>query len=60
VAYEKLKTEHAGAKNGGGAWVTRAEAKAASKHRRRVADAVAITAGFESTAAGCRARSRKS
>jgi len=27
MAYERIKTEHAGAKNGGGAWMTRAEAK---------------------------------
>jgi len=35
VAYERIKTEHAGAKNGGGAWMTRAEAK----HQRRQAEA---------------------
>jgi hypothetical protein len=31
----KMKTEHAGAKNGGGYWGLRAEAKSASKKRRR-------------------------
>lgn len=35
MGYEPLKTEHAGAKNGGGAWMTRAEAKLASNRRRR-------------------------
>jgi len=30
-----MKTEHAGAKNGGGFWGTRAEAKQASRRRRR-------------------------
>lgn len=35
MGYERLKTEHAGAKNGGGAWMTRAEAKLASNRRRR-------------------------
>jgi hypothetical protein len=38
MAYERIKTEHAGAKNGGGAWMTRAEAKRASKRKRRQAD----------------------
>ena len=31
----KMKTEHAGAKNGGGHWGTRAEAKKISKRHRR-------------------------
>ena len=31
-----MKTEHAGAKNGGGFWGTRAEAKQSSKRRRRI------------------------
>jgi hypothetical protein len=35
VAYERIKTEHAGAKNGGGAWMTRANAKQTSKRNRR-------------------------
>jgi len=35
MANAKVKTEHAGAKNGGGAWTTRAFAKQASKKRRR-------------------------
>jgi hypothetical protein len=38
VAYGRIKTEHAGAKNGGGAWLTRAEAKLAAKRTRRQAD----------------------
>lgn len=56
MGYEKLKTEHAGAKNGGGAWTTRAEAKRASNRGRRVEDQrvtrdqdeidEAITAGY--------------
>lgn len=38
MAYERIKTEHAGAKNGGGAWMTRAEAKQTAKRRRRQTD----------------------
>ena len=38
MAYERIKTEHAGAKNGGGAWMTRAEAKENARHRRRRQD----------------------
>jgi hypothetical protein len=38
VAYERIKTEHAGAKNGGGAWMTRAEAKQTAKRQRRQTD----------------------
>lgn len=38
MGYERIKTEHAGAKNGGGAWMTRAEAKQTAKHKRRQAD----------------------
>jgi hypothetical protein len=38
MAYKRLKTEHAGAKNGGGAWMTRAEAKESAKRKRRQAD----------------------
>lgn len=33
-----IKTEHTGAKNGGGFWGTRAEAKKMSKRARREAD----------------------
>jgi len=38
LAYERIKTEHAGAKNGGGAWMTRAEAKQTAKRQRRQID----------------------
>ena len=41
VAYERIKTEHAGAKNGGGAWMTRDDAKQAAKCQRRQADKAA-------------------
>lgn len=37
-----MKTEHTGAKNGGGFWGPRAEAKRASKKRRRRADRDAV------------------
>jgi hypothetical protein len=37
-----IKTEHAGAKNGGGHWGSREEAKELSKVARRHADAAAI------------------
>jgi hypothetical protein len=43
MGYEKIKTEHAGAKNRGGAWMTRAMAKLTSKHQRRQADKQATT-----------------
>jgi hypothetical protein len=33
-----LKTEHAGAKNGGGAWASRSEAKRSSRKARRASD----------------------
>ncbi len=36
--YRGMRTEHAGAKNGGGHWGTRAEAKRASRKRRRQTD----------------------
>lgn len=36
--YRGMKTEHNGAKNGGGFWGKRNEAKSASDHRRRVKD----------------------
>jgi len=38
MAHGKVKTEHTGAKNRGGAWATRAEAKQASKKVRRQRD----------------------
>lgn len=40
MAYARTKTEHAGAKNGGGAWMTRAEAKQTAKRQRRREDKV--------------------
>jgi hypothetical protein len=45
VGYERIKTEHAGAKNGGGAWMTRAAAKRSAKHNRRQADKRSAEAG---------------
>jgi hypothetical protein len=44
VAYEVKKTEHAGAKNGGGYWGTRADAKKGSKKARRANDKAAVNA----------------
>jgi hypothetical protein len=41
VAYQTARTEHAGAKNGGGYWGPRAEAKAQSKKVRRLYDRAA-------------------
>ncbi len=38
MGYERIKTDHAGAKNGGGAWMTRTEAKQTAKRRRRQLD----------------------
>lgn len=38
MGHERIKTEHAGAKNGGGAWMTRAEEKQATKRKRRQMD----------------------
>jgi hypothetical protein len=38
VAYARIKTEHAGARNGGGAWMTRAEAKESAKRKHRRTD----------------------
>jgi len=35
VGSERVKTEHAGAKNGGGAWMTRAAAKQSARRKRR-------------------------
>lgn len=40
MGHEGIKTEHAGPKNGGGAWMARAEAKQAAKHRRRQQDEI--------------------
>jgi hypothetical protein len=40
MAYERAKTEHAGVKNGGGAWMTRAEAKETAKRKRRRVDEI--------------------
>jgi hypothetical protein len=40
VGYKRVKTEHAGAKNAGGAWMTREEAKESAKRKRRQADGV--------------------
>ena len=45
MANGKIKTEHTGAKNGGGYWGTRKEAKTYSKKARRSAD--------KKAAAGC-------
>src|ERR1700739_4166048 len=38
MGYERIKIEHAGAKNGGGAWMSLSEAKMASRCKRRQAD----------------------
>ncbi len=38
MGYERIKTEHVGAKNRGGAWMTRFEAKQAAKRKRRQVD----------------------
>jgi hypothetical protein len=43
MAYARIKIEHAGAKNGGGAWMTRTEAKRTAKRKRRRADEEATT-----------------
>jgi hypothetical protein len=37
MGYERIKIEHAGAKNRGGAWMTRSEAKLVSRRQRRQA-----------------------
>jgi hypothetical protein len=42
MALAKIKTEHNGAKNGGGFWGTRHEAKKLSKKARRTAGKKAI------------------
>jgi hypothetical protein len=41
-SWRKLKTEHSGAKNGGGYWGLRIEAKSVSKKARRKWDKIAI------------------
>lgn len=38
MGHERIKTEHAGAKNGGGAWMTRTEAKESARRKRRQAE----------------------
>jgi hypothetical protein len=38
VAFDRIKTEHGGAKNGGGAWMAHAEAKQTAKRHRRQTD----------------------
>lgn len=38
MGYGRIKTEHAGAKNGGGAWMPRAEAKQGARRKRRQAE----------------------
>jgi hypothetical protein len=40
---KKLKTEHSGAKNGGGLWGTRHEAKSLAKKLRRIRNKTLIT-----------------
>ena len=53
MGYERVKIEHAGAKNRGGAWMTRSEAKMASRCKRRqanrrvVADACSVSGDSE-------------
>lgn len=49
MANRITKTEHNGAKNGGGAWETRANAKQMSKKQRRVNDRIATQHPQEST-----------
>lgn len=46
VGYKWVKTEHAGAKNGGGAWMTRAEAKESARRKRRQADEEVVEGGW--------------
>jgi hypothetical protein len=45
VGYKRVKTEHAGAKNGGGAWMTRTEAKESARRKRRQADEEVVEGG---------------
>jgi len=47
MAHHTRMTEHAGAKNGGGYWGPRAEAKTASNKGRRANDRKAVKAGRE-------------
>lgn len=46
MAYEGIKTEHAGAKNRGGAWMTRSEAKQAAARKRRQHDKLLARQGL--------------
>lgn len=45
MGYKRVKTEHAGAKNGGRAWMTRAKAKESAKRKRRQADQEVVEGG---------------
>jgi hypothetical protein len=47
MAYERIKTEHAGAKNGGGTWMTRAEAKQTARRQRRQEDEIEVALSAE-------------
>jgi hypothetical protein len=61
VGYERVKTEHAGAKNGGGAWMTRTEAKESARRRRRQIDkqdATALGAEMADTLVGVTTREK--
>jgi hypothetical protein len=46
MAYRVEKTDHAGAKNGGGHWGTRAEAKKHSARQRRQAEQRLMAQGY--------------
>jgi hypothetical protein len=48
MGYERIKTEHVGAKNRGGAWMTRFEAKQAAKRKRRQVDDLESGGGRQS------------
>lgn len=53
MAFEIRKTNHVGAKNGGGAWCSRAVAKAeSSRVRRRLDDLVTVSDGLADFWAG--------
>jgi hypothetical protein len=57
MGFEVRKTDHAGAKNGGGAWCCRAVAKAeSSRVRRRVDDPAAVAEAAEDYNVGADAR----
>jgi len=43
--YKRVKTEHAGAKNSGGAWMTRAEARESARRKRRQAEEEVVEGG---------------